>query len=398
MIQIAVLGYGNIGSGVVELLESHKDLIRARLGEEINVKYILDIRDFPDHPLQAKMTKDFSVILNDPEVSIVAEMMGGSHPAYDFTASLLKAGKHVVTSNKEVVANFGDDLLQIAQSHGVRYLFEASVGGGIPIIRPMQRSLAGDEICEITGILNGTTNYILTQMTREGKSLQAALVEAQQYGYAEANPTADVQGIDACRKICILAALAFGTLVNSDDVETYGITSLTQRDIQDGARIGRSVKLIAHAVRNEDKTLTLSVAPCFLTESNPLYAVEDVFNGILVRGRAVGEVMFYGKGAGKYPTAAAVNSDILEVASHTTDTAKPLSFVRAEKALLTPAAKLPYAYYLRVNEVESVSFAKEEISRADGELAVLTNPISFAELRELCKQENLEICSAIPLR
>lgn len=398
MIQIAVLGYGNIGSGVVELLESHKELIFARLGEEINVKYILDIRDFPDHPLQAKMTKDFSVILNDPEVSIVAEMMGGSHPAYDFTASLLRAGKHVVTSNKEVVANFGDDLLSIAEHNGVRYLFEASVGGGIPIIRPMQRSLAGDEICEITGILNGTTNYILTQMTRGKKSLQQALSEAQVLGYAEANPTADVQGIDACRKICILAALAFGTLVDSEDVETFGITSLTQRDIQDGALLGRAVKLIAHAIRNEDATLTLSVSPSMLAESHPLFAVEDVFNGILVRGRAVGEVMFYGKGAGKYPTAAAVNSDILEVASHTTDTAKPLSFDRAEKGILTPATKLPYAYYLRVNEVESVSFAEREISRGDGELAVLTAPMSFADLSALCKKENLQICSAIPLR
>ncbi len=397
MIQIAVLGYGNIGSGVVELLQSNRELIATRLGEEINVKYILDIRDFPNHPLQDKMTKDFSVILNDPEISIVAEMMGGSHPAYDFTASLLKSGKHVVTSNKEVVANFGDDLLQIAQEHGVRYLFEASVGGGIPIIRPMQRSLAGDEICEITGILNGTTNYILTQMAKEGASLQSALETAQKLGYAEANPTADVQGIDACRKICILAALGFGTLVDSADVETYGIADLTQRDIQDATLTGHAIKLIAHAVRNEDQTLTLSVSPAMLAQSNPLYAVEDVFNGILVRGRAVGEVMFYGKGAGKYPTAAAVNSDILELASHTTDTAKPLSFTRVDQSMLVPATKQKYAYYLRVTEVEQVCFATQEISRADGEVAVLTAAVSYEELCALCEQHQLQICSAIPL-
>ncbi len=397
MIGIAILGYGNIGSGVVDLLLENKELIRSQLGDEIRIKYILDIRDFPGHPLESFMTKDFSVILQDPEVKIVAEMMGGSHPAYDFTASLLKAGKHVVTSNKEVVANFGDELLSIAQKHNVRYLFEASVGGGIPIIRPMQHSLAGDSICEITGILNGTTNYILTQMTKENKSLQDALKEAQKLGYAEANPAADVQGTDACRKICILAALAFGKLVESKDVDTVGITELTLRDISDAALLHRTVKLIAHATKNEDATLTLSVAPSLVPASNPLYSVEDVFNGILVRGSAVGEVMFYGKGAGKYPTASAVNSDIMEIAANTTSTATPLSFTRVDGTALTPVKEVPAQYYLRLSGEEMPKLDCTFLSVADAEIAVTTAPMTYTALCEACKAQKREIRSALRL-
>jgi homoserine dehydrogenase len=397
MIQIAVLGYGNIGSGVVDLLLQNRDLIRDQIGDEVNVKYILDIRDFQDHPLQDRMTKDFSVILQDPEVSIVAEMMGGSHPAYDFTLSLLKAGKNVVTSNKEVVANFGDELLQIAAEHGVRYLFEASVGGGIPIIRPMQHSLAGDSICEVTGILNGTTNYILTQMTQNGCTMQEALQQAQKLGYAEANPAADVQCMDACRKICILAALAFGKLVTAEDVETTGIAALTPRDIHDAAKINRNVKLIAHAVETEDGALCLSVAPHMVPQSSPLYSVEDVFNGILVRGRAVGEVMFYGKGAGKYPTAAAVNSDIMEIAANTKNTAKAVSFTRVAKETLASSADLVRPYYLRVSANDFGSMQSELISQEDGLTAGVVFGYSYREIVEICEKEELKMQSCIPL-
>ncbi len=397
MIQIAVLGYGNIGSGVVDLLLQNRDLIRDQIGEEVHVKYILDIRDFPDHPLQDRMTKDFSVILQDPDISIVAEMMGGSHPAYDFTLSLLKAGKNVVTSNKEVVANFGDELLQVASEHGVRYLFEASVGGGIPIIRPMQHSLAGDQICEITGILNGTTNYILTQMTKNGCTMHQALQQAQKLGYAEANPAADVQGMDACRKICILAALGFGQLVSADDVETTGITALTLRDIQDAAKLNRSIKLIAHAEWMQDGKLSISVAPHLVPMSSPLYSVEDVFNGILVRGKAVGEVMFYGKGAGKYPTAAAVNSDIMEIASHTQNTAKSVSFTRIEKEALCPMEETVRSYYLCLDAESCGALQGEVVSQENGSIAIVTNPISYREIKELCEKDDLKIQSCLPL-
>ncbi len=397
MIQIAVLGYGNIGSGVVDLLLQNRDLIMSQIGEEIHVKYILDIRDFPDHPLKDRMTKDFQTIVQDPDISIVAEMMGGSHPAYDFTVSLLKAGKSVVTSNKEVVANFGDELLEIARDHGVRYLFEASVGGGIPIIRPMQHSLAGDSICEITGILNGTTNYILTQMTQNGCTMQQALKQAQSLGYAEANPAADVQGMDACRKICILAALAFGKLVSAEDVETVGITALTPRDIQDAAKIGRNVKLIAHAKETDDGGLCLSVSPHMVPQYSPLYAVEDVFNGILVKGRAVGEVMFYGKGAGKYPTAAAVNSDIMEIASHTQNTAKAVRFVRTEKEALTSVHDIARSYYLCMTGDSFGTLPATQISLENGEVSGLVEGLSYREIVQVCENNGVKIQSCIPL-
>ena len=313
MINIALLGFGTIGSGTAEVLKRNAEACKAKAGDDINVKYILDLRDFPDSEFGDRVVHDFDVIVNDPEVKVVVEMMGGSHPAYEFSVAALKAGKSVVTSNKEVVANFGCELLALAKENNVRYLFEASVGGGIPIIRAMTESLAGNEICEINGILNGTTNYILTQMKTYGKTMAEALKEAQEKGYAEANPDADILGIDACRKICILSALAFGELVASDLVLTKGITEITTEDVEKAEANGQAIKLVARAAKTPEGKLYMAVSPVAVNNENPLSTVNDVFNAVLVRGNTLGDVMFYGAGAGSLPTASAVVADIIDI-------------------------------------------------------------------------------------
>ena len=313
MVQIAILGFGTIGQGLAAVIRDNADTIKNQCGEEINIKYILDLRDFPEHPLGDRVVHDFDVIVNDPEVSIVAEMMGGSHPAYDFSLAALKAGKNVVTSNKEVVANFGPELLAEAKARSLRYLFEASVGGGIPIIRAMTTSLAGNEVCEISGILNGTTNYILTEMRDKGLAMEDALKTAQELGYAERDPSADIDGIDACRKICILSALGFGTLADPKNVPTTGIRNVTKEDIKAAADEGCVLRLIAHAIKNEDGSVELSVAPTKIPADSPLASVNGVFNSVLVRGKSLGEVMFYGAGAGSLPTASAVLADVMDL-------------------------------------------------------------------------------------
>ncbi len=315
MINIAVVGYGTIGGGVVDIVEQNQKYIREKLGEELNVKYIVDIRDFSGHKYEKKIIRDFGVVLNDDEVSVVVEAIGGSHPAFDFSSAALKAKKHVVTSNKETVANFGEILLQTAKENGVRYLFEASVGGGIPIIRPLSACLAGNAVERIDGILNGTCNYILTQMETCGLSMEEALKEAQAEGYAEANPAADIEGIDARRKICILAAMAFGVIAPETAVRTTGITGVTAEDIRRAAEKGRRIRLIAGASLNEKGLPVLEVAPREIGPDNPLYGVEGVFNAILVHGNAVGALMFYGRGAGAMPTASAVLADIIAALS-----------------------------------------------------------------------------------
>ena len=313
MIQIALLGFGVVGSGTAEVLTENKALIEERLGCEYNIRYILDLRDFPDSPFGSLITHDFNDILNDPEVTVVAEMMGGSHPAYDFTKACLAAGKSVVTSNKEVVSTFGVELCALAKEHGVRYLFEASVGGGIPVIRPMINDLSSNRIHKISGILNGTTNYILTSMRDQGASFANALAEAQKLGYAEANPSADVDGVDAARKIVILAALASGKLADPKTIPTEGITAITLTDTKIAGAFGYSLKLIGHATVKEDGKLTAFVSPRMVPAANPLSHIDGVFNGILVDANMVGEVMFYGPGAGKLPTASAVVADIIDV-------------------------------------------------------------------------------------
>ncbi|MGI6167498.1 MAG: homoserine dehydrogenase [Eubacteriales bacterium] len=313
MINIALLGFGNIGSGTVEVLTENRYQIERYVGCPVNIKYILDRRDFPDSPWKDRIVKDFDIILNDPEIKIVAEILGGSHPAYEYTKAALMAGKHVVTPNKEVVAKFGAELLDIAAKNGVRYLFEGSVGGGIPIIRPLINDLAANGIISISGILNGTTNYILTRMGRDTIGYSDALREAQALGYAEANPADDVGGADAARKIVILAALAFGKLVNPDTIHTEGITGITQEDIRTAAGFGCTIKLIAHTELVDGRVFAM-VAPHFVGPENPLYGVNDVFNGILVAGDLIGRVMFYGPGAGRLPTASAVVADIADIA------------------------------------------------------------------------------------
>ena len=318
MVSIALLGFGTVGSGVAEVLTENKELIKRRTGLDVDIKYILDLREFPEHPLGNRIVHDMSVILNDPEVSIVVEMMGGVHPAYDFSIAAIKAGKNVVTSNKAVVAAYGPELLREAAERGLRYLFEASVGGGIPIIRPLTDLSAENDITEIVGILNGTTNYILTAMKETGVTFEEALKNAQALGYAEADPTADVDGFDTCRKICILSAVAFGNLVSYEDVKTVGIRSVTLDDINNAEAEDGSVKLIARALKVGEKVM-ITVEPYVVTRSNPLYSISDVFNGILVKGQVCGELMFYGKGAGKLPTAGAVVSDILDIASRGND-------------------------------------------------------------------------------
>ena len=313
MIKAAVLGYGTVGSGVVEVLHENKDLIAKRVGDEIEVKYILDLRDFPGDPFEDKVIHDFNIIVNDPEVSIVCETMGGTKPAYQFTKDCLLKGKSVCTSNKELVASYGPELLQTAKDNNCSYFFEASVGGGIPIIRPMLTSLAPESIEKIKGILNGTTNYILTKMAKEGADYAEVLKEAQDKGYAERNPEADVEGYDACRKIAILSSLMTGKNVDFGKIHTEGITKITTRDFEYAKSVNKSIKLLAVSERTDDGTSIL-VAPFMIGADHPLNGVNDVFNAVYVTGNMVGDLMFYGHGAGKLATASAVVADVIECA------------------------------------------------------------------------------------
>ena len=312
MVNVAILGFGTVGSGVAEVLTKNGGLIDQRVDDLVRLKYILDVRDFPDSPFADCFVKDFSIIEQDPEVDIVVETIGGATIALEFTTRALKAGKSVVTSNKELVATHGYDLLQLARENGVSYLFEASVGGGIPILRPLCQCLAANEISSVCGILNGTTNYILTEMVQMGKSFDLALREAQQKGYAEADPTADVEGIDAGRKICILADLCFGKNVPPSSITMEGITKITPADIECARALGYKIKLLGRAMRTGPNSVTAFVAPHLISRSAPLANVDGVMNGISVRGDAVGEAMFFGPGAGSLPTASAVAADIID--------------------------------------------------------------------------------------
>jgi homoserine dehydrogenase len=316
MVEIAVMGYGTVGSGVVEILTKHADGIARRAKEQIHIKYILDLRDFPGSPFEEKFTKSFDTILNDPEVRIVVEVMGGLHPAFDYVKRCLENGKSVVTSNKELVAAKGAVLLKIAQKNNLNFLFEASVGGGIPIIRPISQCLAANEVVEIAGILNGTTNFILTKMIREKKGFEETLALAQKLGYAERDPSADIEGCDACRKICILASLAYGKHVYPEQVHTEGITKITLTDVEYAAAWGGVIKLIGMVKRMPSRKVQIIVCPMFLSRESQLANVDDVFNGIMVRGDSTGDIVFYGKGAGKLPTASAVVADVIDCVKH----------------------------------------------------------------------------------
>ena len=377
MISIALLGFGCVGGGTAEVLTENKKLIEARLGCEYRIKYILDLRDFPDSPFGHLVVHDFNVILNDPEVSVVAEMMGGSHPAYDFTKACLEAGKSVVTSNKEVVATFGVELCDIAAAHGARYMFEASVGGGIPVIRPMMTDLASNKINKINGILNGTTNFILTAMRDDGKSFSDALSEAQKLGYAEANPAADVEGKDAARKTVILGAIATGKLVSPEAISTEGITKISLDDVELAQTLGYSIKLIGHAEDKDGKLLAF-VSPMAVPESNPLSRIDGVFNGILVNANMVGDVMFYGPGAGKLPTASAVVADIVDVIAKRDVPVTPVGWVNAEASDLSDVAGYECRRLVIVEgECENA------LATLNGKSAYFTDPMSDAEAEKL---------------
>ena len=315
MIHVAVLGYGTVGSGVVEVIETNKEAIDKRAAAKLNIKYILDLRDFPGDPYEDKVVHDFNIIMNDPEVTVICETMGGLHPAYEFSRQALLAGKSVCTSNKELVANHGPELIRIARENHCNYLFEASVGGGIPIIRPLNYSLTAEKIDSITGILNGTTNYILTKMDKEGADFEEVLKEAQEKGYAERNPEADVEGYDACRKIAILSSLMCGKNVNYEEIYTEGITKITAADFLYAKQMDKSIKLLAMSRDREDGFFAM-VAPFMISRSHPLYSVSGVFNAIYVHGNMLGDSMYYGRGAGKLPTASAVVSDVVDCARH----------------------------------------------------------------------------------
>jgi len=346
MVKVAILGFGVVGSGVAEVLSGNAGHIGHKAHTPIEVKYILDLRSFPDSPFAPLFVDDFSVIESDPEVSIVVETIGGARAAYDFTRRALCAGKNVVTSNKELVAEHGYELLELARVHGVSYLFEASVGGGIPILRPLNQCLAANEIGHITGILNGTTNYILTRMIRDGQSFETALKGAQANGYAEADPTADVEGHDACRKICILASLAFGRHVYPDQVPAEGITGVQLADVAYAAAAGKKIKLLGRAIRQPDGRVAAFVSPHLVAEDHPLAGVEDVFNAIEVEGNAIGEVMFYGRGAGKLPTASAVVADVMDIARGM-DAPRRMSWAEGGADVVYPAEKLELRWYVR---------------------------------------------------
>ena len=347
MVNVAILGFGVVGSGVAEVLATNGPHIDKKVDDLIRLKYILDVRDFPDSPFADKVIHDFSIIENDPEVNIVVETIGGAKVALDFTRRALAAGKSVVTSNKELVAEHGCELLKLAQEKGVSYLFEASVGGGIPIIRPLNQCLAANEIEEITGILNGTTNYILTRMIRAGLSFDAALKEAQQNGYAEQDPTADIEGHDACRKICILSSLSFGRHVYPSQVPTEGITGVTLADVAYADACGKKIKLLGRAIRRPDGKVCAFVAPHLVDVENPLAGVEDVFNAIAVKGNAIGDVMFYGRGAGKLPTASAVVADVIDAARHK-DAKKRMVWAEGGDDVAVPPTDLESVWYVRV--------------------------------------------------
>lgn len=403
MMKIAILGFGVVGSGTAEVLTENQALIAKHCGEEVEIKYILDLREFPDHPLGDRVVHDINVILNDPEVMLVAEMMGGSHPAYDFTCAALKAGKHVVTSNKEVVATFGVELLALARENHVRYLFEASVGGGIPIIRPLQTDLASNEIVAVSGILNGTTNFILTKMKNEGAAFADVLKEAQAKGYAEANPTADVEGIDAARKIVILAALSFGALLDPKKISTEGITKITSDHTATADKLGGAVKLIGHTEKIDGKILA-KVSPYLVPASNPISHVDDVFNGILVDANMLGRALFYGAGAGKLPTASAVVADIIDILSHKAEERGVPTWVEASDDMIAdPADYVCRRCYLIsgcpkcAEKTQKALGAESFVEVADGKFAIVSAPMSEKAATEAFAATGVEQIFCLPV-
>lgn len=399
--KVAVMGYGTVGSGVVEVIESHSNTIPKKIGgETLEVSRILDLRDFPDDVHKDLFTKDFNDILNDKEIKIVAETMGGVNPAFDFTMKLLKSGKSVVTSNKELVAQKGLELLQAAEESGTNYLIEASVGGGIPIIRPLTQCLAANNIEGIAGILNGTTNFILTMMIEQGMSFEEALKIAQEKGYAEKDPTADVEGHDACRKVCILASLAFGKHVYPSQVETEGISNITLEDVSYINSANGVIKLLGQIKYIDENRIAAFVSPAVVYNGSQLASVKDVFNAVLVRGDAVGDVCFYGPGAGKLPTASAVVADIIDCAKHT-ERKKIFGWgPGSEDYVVDYKSTIKMPFYVRAKadcaKVNSVFSEVKYLSRKgqpSDEVAFITDVMTENELTE--KLKGFEVINTI---
>ncbi len=396
MIQVAVMGYGTVGSGVVEVIEKNKEEINKKSNEALNIKYILDLRDFPGDPYENKIVHDVEVILNDPEVQIICETMGGLKPAYEFTKRALMSGKSVCTSNKELVATYGPELIQIAHEHTCNYLFEASVGGGIPIIRPLNYSLTAEKIDAISGILNGTTNYILTKMEREGAAFEEVLKEAQDKGYAERNPEADIEGYDACRKIAILSSLMCGKNVRYQDIYTEGITKITVADFKYAKAMDCTIKLLGLS-KEENGRFYAMVSPFLIPKSHPLSMVNDVFNAVCVHGNMLGDSMYYGRGAGKLPTASAVVSDVVDCARHI---GKIITcFWDEEDVKLTSVDEVEHAFFVRVGKAkeqeakELFGDVKEVTAGVDGEFAFVTGRMSEKEFNQ--KAEKVGVISRI---
>lgn len=399
--KIALLGYGTVGSGVVEVINSNKESIEKRAGKAIDIKYVLDLREFPGEAINELIVHDFSTILEDDEIEIVAEAMGGVEPAYTFAKSSLLKGKSYVTSNKELVALHGAELLEIARKNKVNFLFEASVGGGIPIIRPLNQSLTADEIYEITGILNGTTNFILTKMKNEGRSFESVLKEAQELGYAEKNPAADVEGYDACRKIAILASLAFGEHVSFEDIPTEGITQISSEDMIYAEKMNYVIKLLA-TCQKQDGSVFARVSPMMISKEHPLAMVNDVFNAIFVKGNAIGDVMFYGKGAGKLPTASAVVADIVDAAKHSGTNI--ITFWSREKIDLKDKDEVKVSYFIRVQDEDGLAENKvkeafkeiQPVEALSREYAFITEVMTEGEFaKRLGKLSDLTIMSKV---
>ena len=395
--KIAVMGYGTIGSGVVEVLRINKEKIAKRAGEPVEVKYILDLRDFPGDPMEDKVVKDYQVILNDPEVGVVVETMGGVEPAFTFVKAMLEAGKQVATSNKNLVAAKGAELIKIARDNGVNFQFEASVGGGIPIIRPLNKCLTADEVLEITGILNGTTNYMMTKMTEEGAEFDEVLKDAQDKGYAEKDPTADIEGHDPCRKIAILTSLVVGQQVDFEDIHCEGITKISATDIKYAKKLDRSIKLLASSKKVGD-SYSCMVAPFMLDKNHPLCGVNDVFNAVFLKGNVLGDAMFYGSGAGKLPTASAVVADVVDMVKHQ-HTNIGVEW-NPEKLTLLDYMDSQNAFFVRTSsDKAAVEAAFGQVSYVepvcDGELAFTTEIMTEAAFAKAA--ESIEVINRIRL-
>lgn len=403
MINIAVLGYGTVGSGVVEVINTNQDSINRRAGDEIRIKYVLDLRDFPGDPVQEVLVHDYETIVNDPEVDIVVEVMGGLEPAHTFVKRALEAGKSVATSNKALVAKFGPELMDIARNKNINFLFEASCGGGIPIIRALNQSLTADQIDEVTGILNGTTNYMLTKMDMEGSRFESVLKEAQEKGYAEADPTADVEGYDACRKIAILSSLAYGKFLNYEKIHTEGITRITPEDMEYAKAMGMSIKLLATSRKFSEDSYYAVVAPFLVGKNNPLYSVNDVYNGIFVHGNVLGDAMFYGSGAGKLPTASAVVADVVDEAKHLHEN-MPNEWNDQPLPLADPD-QVSGRFFVRVQTtdlslIRSVFGTIEQIQvpKAEGETGFVTAQMTLGQYKAKAAEIKAEILSMIRIK